>query len=222
MARIDPSRRAEIGRERRERTRQLLLSAAKRIFSEAPIDSLNVDDVVQSAGVAKGTFYYHFRDFDALIGAIGEELAAEFDALLQPQRSALQTPIERLAWGLFAFLRRAERDPSWGRLVRHARFADDGAAAGVRAHLAMDVSEMLAARPFAAFRATFAVRVVFAMAMEFLDERDVGVPSRPAAHAMVEGILRALGVAEREAAAVVARVSAAALLLEPAPARMTD
>jgi AcrR family transcriptional regulator len=217
MARIDPSRRAQIGRERRERTRQVLLTAAKRVFAEAPIDRLSVDDVVASAGLAKGTFYYHFRDFDALIVAIGEELAAEFDALLQPQRSTLATPAERLAWGLYAFLRRAEREPSWGRLVRHARFADDGAASGVREHLAADVAGTLAEGRCAPFAAPFAVRLVFTMALEYLDERDTAAPSRPAAAVMVAAILRALGVADAAAAGVVARVSAAAGLLE-APA----
>ena len=208
MARIDLSRRAEIGRERRERTRSALLGAAKRVFSESPIENVNVDDVARSAGVAKGTFYYHFRDFDALVAAIGEELATEFDALLQPQRSRLADPLERFALGQFAFLRRAEEEPRWGRLVRHARFTEDGAAASVREHLAADLEDARRAGSLALFETPFALRLVLAMAMEFLGDLDAPAPLRPQAGAMVEAILRALGVPAGEAASILARVRA--------------
>jgi AcrR family transcriptional regulator len=208
MARIDLSRRAEIGRERRERTRSALLGAAKRVFSESPIENVTIDDVVRSAGVAKGTFYYHFRDFDALIAAIGEELATEFDALLQPERSLLADPLERFALGQISFLRRAEEEPRWGRLVRHARFTQDGAAASVREHLAADLEDARRAGSLTLFETPFALRLVLAMAMEFLGDLEAPPTLRPRAGAMVESILRALGVPEREAASILTRVRA--------------
>jgi AcrR family transcriptional regulator len=211
MARIDLSRRAEIGRERRERTRAILLGAAKRVFSESPVEDVNVDDIVAAAGVAKGTFYNHFRDFDALLATIGAELATEFDALLQPQRTGFQRPLERLAWGQFAFLRKAETEPGWGRLVRHARFTEDGAAASVRAHLATDLEEARRTGALDLFETAFALRLVLAMAMEFLGELAESPRDAPKAAGMVEAILRALGVASDEAAAITARVSAARL-----------
>ena len=57
MAKIDLVRRAEIGRERRARTRSQILEAAAILLAERPLAAVTVDSVVEAAGVAKGTFY---------------------------------------------------------------------------------------------------------------------------------------------------------------------
>ena len=73
------------------------------------------DDVVGEAAVAKGTFYLPFDGLAGLQGAVGDELAHEFDELLQPRRLATQDPIERIAAGCGAFVGEALRKPAWGR-----------------------------------------------------------------------------------------------------------
>ena len=60
MVRIDLARRAQIGRDRRARTRAELMQAARRLYAARSFDSVTVDDVVNAAEVAKGTFYVHF------------------------------------------------------------------------------------------------------------------------------------------------------------------
>ena len=62
MANVDPIRRAEIGREKRTRTRAQLIAAARSLFARQAVESVTVDDVVREAGLAKGTFYVHFED----------------------------------------------------------------------------------------------------------------------------------------------------------------
>jgi AcrR family transcriptional regulator len=42
--------------------RQQLLQVAKRVFAQKGYHSATVDDIVASAGVARGTFYLYFRD----------------------------------------------------------------------------------------------------------------------------------------------------------------
>jgi AcrR family transcriptional regulator len=69
MARIDRARRAEIGREKRARTRSQIVAAASSLFAQRAVESVTVDDVVAKAGVAKGTFYVHFDDLAALTAA---------------------------------------------------------------------------------------------------------------------------------------------------------
>jgi AcrR family transcriptional regulator len=59
LARIDPTRRAEIGLERRARTRAQLVEAARFLFTSRPIDSVTVEDVTKQARLAKGTFSQH-------------------------------------------------------------------------------------------------------------------------------------------------------------------
>ena len=60
MARIDLARRAQIGRDRRARTRRAL-------YALTPIEAVTVDDLVGEA-VAKKTFYVHFDGLAELPG----------------------------------------------------------------------------------------------------------------------------------------------------------
>ncbi len=49
------------------KTRARLISAAEDVIRNEGYEALRVEDVVQAAGVAKGTFFAHFRDKDALM-----------------------------------------------------------------------------------------------------------------------------------------------------------
>jgi|SRR5271166_1669824 len=88
MAKINLARRAEIGQEKRARTRAQLVAAARALFSVKPWASVTIDDLVREAGVAKGTYYAHFDDMHALTAAVGDELIRAFDELIQPRRAA--------------------------------------------------------------------------------------------------------------------------------------
>ena len=66
MAKIDLARRAQIGRDRRARTRAQLIQAARELYAVSAIEAVTVDDVVEQAGVAKGTFYVHFASLAEL------------------------------------------------------------------------------------------------------------------------------------------------------------
>ena len=79
MARIDLARRAEIGREKRARTRAQIVEAGAMLLAERAPEALTVDAVVEAAGVAKGTFYYHFQSMEELAAAVGEKLLESFE-----------------------------------------------------------------------------------------------------------------------------------------------
>ena len=121
MSRIDLARRAQIGRDRRARTRAELIRAARILYAARTFDSVTVDDVVNAAELAKGTFYVHFDDLDDLQSVLGDELAREFDELLQPRRLSLDDPIERIAAGCGAFINRGNARPHLGRSDRARR-----------------------------------------------------------------------------------------------------
>ena len=67
MGKIDLARRAEIGREKRARTRAQIVEAGLVLLAERPPEALTVDAIVEAAGVAKGTFYYHFQSVEELV-----------------------------------------------------------------------------------------------------------------------------------------------------------
>src|ERR1700722_3221907 len=114
MARIDLARRAQIGRDRRARTRRLLIDAARALYARSAIESVTIDDLAREAAVAKGTFYVHFSNLAELQAAVADELAQEFDDLLQPRRLTIVDPVERIAAGCGAFVAEALHNPAWG------------------------------------------------------------------------------------------------------------
>lgn len=60
-----------------------LSEAGLRLFVERGLDGVTIDDIIESAGVAKGTFYRYFEDKPALV-----------DALLEPVRRELLDGME--------------------------------------------------------------------------------------------------------------------------------
>ena len=143
MGKIDLARRAEIGREKRARTRAQIVEAGLILLAERPPEALTVDAIVEAAGVAKGTFYYHFQSVEELVAAVGAKLADSFDELLAPSRLDEPDPIVRMSLAFTKFLEKAINDPLWGRLVvrsaqvpagldRHSRKSQGGPCRGDR------------------------------------------------------------------------------------------
>jgi len=141
MAKIDLARRAEIGREKRARTRAQIVEAGAMLLAERPLEALTVDGVVEAAGVAKGTFYYHFQSMEELAAAVGEKLGESFDELLAPARLGLRDPIARISFAFTQFLEKAIEDPVWARLVVRSAQAPTEYARSIRAHLKTDLEE---------------------------------------------------------------------------------
>ena len=65
--------------KRRLETRANLLAAAHDVIAVDGYGALRVEDVVSRAGVAKGTFFSHFKDKDALMDLL---IGAELDRIL--------------------------------------------------------------------------------------------------------------------------------------------
>ena len=69
--------------------------AARALYALNPIEAVNVDDLIGEA-VAKKTFYVHFDGLAELQAAVADQLAHEFDELLQPRRLATEDPVDEL------------------------------------------------------------------------------------------------------------------------------
>ncbi len=66
--------------ERTLKTRARLIEVAQALVASGGYEALRVEDVVSGAGVAKGTFFAHFKDKDALMERlVGAELADRLD-----------------------------------------------------------------------------------------------------------------------------------------------
>ncbi|WP_054003988.1 TetR/AcrR family transcriptional regulator [Shimia sp. SK013] len=68
--------------QRTLKTRAKLLDAANAVITENGYEALRVEEVVLRAGVAKGTFFAHFKDKDALMDQlIGAEIDRHLDMI---------------------------------------------------------------------------------------------------------------------------------------------
>ncbi|MEI2387187.1 TetR/AcrR family transcriptional regulator [Breoghania sp. JC706] len=65
-------------------TRRRLIAAARQIIARRGYSAIRVEDVVVEAGVAKGTFFAHFADKDALMELLlGEEIDGLIDTMMR-------------------------------------------------------------------------------------------------------------------------------------------
>ncbi len=72
--------RADRGTDRGQRTRRLILDAARRVFERDGYLDAGIDEIVTEAGVARGSFYTYFPSklevFKLLAAEVGESVAA--------------------------------------------------------------------------------------------------------------------------------------------------
>jgi AcrR family transcriptional regulator len=192
MRKIDLARRAEIGREKRARTRAQIVEAGLVLLAERPPEALTVDAIVEAAGVAKGTFYYHFQSIEELVAGVGASLADTFDELLAPSRLGEPDPVERMSLAFTKFLEKAINEPLWGRLV--VRSAQVPAAiGGIREHLEADLAEAIAQGRMAIHDAQLAADIVIGIWLQVtrgsIERRAAPDLTRQA----LAAVLRALG-----------------------------
>ncbi|MEG3126140.1 TetR/AcrR family transcriptional regulator [Sphingomonas sp. GB1N7] len=126
---------------RGEATRSALLAAGRSLFAERPMDAVPIDDIVQRASVAKGSFYTHFDDKNALLSAINDEITTQVEMLVGSANAGITDPAMRLARGLCVYLRYVVDEPEHGAiLVRSDAASGLGAAPSLHAGTFTDLS----------------------------------------------------------------------------------
>lgn len=92
--------------ERRERTKQQILSAAIDVFHENGFQKTRISDIVAKAGVAQGTFYLHFQSKEQIFHHICSEFRVLFLSLLDDAADLFTgASIEAIREKLFVFIR---------------------------------------------------------------------------------------------------------------------
>lgn len=99
-----------------EATRELLVATARDVFTERGYAATAIDDIVQRAGVAKGSLYHHFHGKEAIFRAVYESVQAEAVAGVMAAALGAGEPWAAVRAGLAAFLD-ACLQPSFRRIV---------------------------------------------------------------------------------------------------------
>jgi AcrR family transcriptional regulator len=124
---------------RRAKTRPALMEAGLKLLAERPVDSLSIDEIVEAARVAKGSFFYHFTDKQSFAREIAGAVRDEIEATIAEVNRGVADPALRVARGIGQFVLFALEAPDKATIVVTAdwRSADPRHAlnAGLRADL---------------------------------------------------------------------------------------
>lgn len=119
-------------------TREALLEAGAVVAEQQGLAGLSVNRVVAKAGVAKGTFYVHFKDRGSFIDALHERFHRHVQDAVGAATEGVPAGAERIVLGAEAYLDvcladravkaltlEARSDPSLGATMadRHGRFS---------------------------------------------------------------------------------------------------
>lgn len=102
---------------RRSRTRRALLQAGEILLADRPVDAIAVDEIVRQAGVAKGSFFNHFRDKAELAGAVASEVRLRMEQRVGVVNAGVTDPEARLVRGVCAFVAYARTHPDEARAM---------------------------------------------------------------------------------------------------------
>ena len=93
-------------RERRKLAiREALLDAARSLLVSRSMDALSVDEIVERADVARGTFYNYFRDKDALERELASRTRTRIEDEIASVNGGVRDPAQRIARAFCGVLR---------------------------------------------------------------------------------------------------------------------
>lgn len=195
-------RRPARGSRQRERTRTALLSAGQTLFATRPVESVTVDDIVDAAEVAKGSFYNHFDDKDAFAAAIYELVQGDVEFHIFSANRDVEDAPTRIARALCTVLRYALAHPE--RLMAMLSMAErrTTSESPLNAGVSADIRHGLEQQRLSGIDLETGVLTVIAMASATVRHSmsgDTRTPPARLAAAMASMLLRALGVASDEA-----------------------
>lgn len=190
---------------RRERTRKALIEAGRALFAKRPSDAVSIDEIVDAAGVAKGSFYNHFPDKEALVREIARLARVELEAAIGRVNLGVEDPAARVVRAFCAAVRFAVDDPADARTLTRLFAGATSVGAPSNSGLAADISAGLAAGRFTAPNVDAGVMAVIGLAQaalsRALDEGSAAAATRVAGQ-IGAILLRGLGMDGAEAEAL--------------------
>jgi len=97
--------------------RRRIHAAAMKLFAERGVTKVNISELANAAGMARGTIYSHVPDVDGLFEEVAAQLAREMTERVVADFAGITDPAQRLAIGVRQYIRRAHEEPLWGRFM---------------------------------------------------------------------------------------------------------
>ena len=87
------------------------------MFSQRPVDAVAIDDIVQEAGVSKGSFFNYFKEKVEVLHAIRQEVKEKITDTVGDINKDITDPAERVARGLSFYFRLVIDEPNMVRFM---------------------------------------------------------------------------------------------------------
>ncbi|MBR0796596.1 TetR/AcrR family transcriptional regulator [Bradyrhizobium jicamae] len=104
--------------ERREKTRNSIVKAARRIFGERGFAATTMDEIAAGARVAKGAVYHHFATKEAVFEAVFEQVSLDLVADLDRISRAENDPLAAMAAGTQGYFAACSKGPTGQIILR--------------------------------------------------------------------------------------------------------
>jgi AcrR family transcriptional regulator len=209
MALSPPARTPRIDR-RRQRTRSAIIAAGQQLFAARPIEAVSIDDIVEAADVAKGSFYNHFEDKEGLAATIVELVQGDSEYHVFMANQDIADPAARVARALAVIVRYAHDHPDRLQALLSLSTRRGNVQAPINAGVTHDIRLGLDIARFKGVTLESGVLIVIGLvsvAVDFLSGPDAATPPTQVVAEMGAALLRALGVASDDALRVAADAS---------------
>src|SRR5208283_1273646 len=94
------------------RNRKALLGAAEKLIAEKGFERVTIDEITETADLAKGTFYNYFDDKNQVAKELASTIRQEIEAEVGVAQTGIDDPPERLVTGICVFFRTAGTAPA--------------------------------------------------------------------------------------------------------------
>ena len=101
---------------RKKAYREVIVDAAERVFAEHGFDAARVQAIAEEAGVAVGTVYSVFGSKSELFSVVLTHRLPELFRVSSEAAASATTPLQRLTWGLRAYIVYLLENPNYLRI----------------------------------------------------------------------------------------------------------
>jgi AcrR family transcriptional regulator len=203
------------------KTRTALLEAGRALLATRSIDVISIDEIVDAADVAKGSFYNHFTDKDVFAREIGATVRRQVEKAVATANAGVDDPASRFARALCVFIRFAIEHRDSAQLLWRLNSGATIAEAPVNRELREELLRAVESPPFSHLDIETGVLLIMGTSVisirHVLEERLV-TPAAQIAANMAAVMLRGLGVAPRRSR-ILANAAAEDILGKPASGR---
>lgn len=110
---VPVKRRAQIGAQRRTRTRERIFNAAFDLLGRENGRLTRIEEICTAADVSRGTFYNYFTSMDELFTSLSLRISHRYNLLVREVAAARPSAAERIAFAVRYYLQWARTDRAW-------------------------------------------------------------------------------------------------------------